>query len=125
MKSKLTSVQTEQPTQETSSLGCFKTTKAFEILFHKARQGLSIPELELLERASSSAMEETSNLSDTIQGIGLSIDEGHHNLDVQTFLFYLSSQLDAIAGMINIGEEASFELEARKNMTENKHTAVC
>ncbi|WFP51234.1 hypothetical protein PL263_04215 [Methylomonas sp. EFPC3] len=99
-------------------LGAFRVGKALGCLYEVAANHLSVEELELLEQATASAQYQAENLSAVLQSLGsvAAFDKGKHwdhGNATPSLLWMLSNQLDMIAGLIEIGENAEYRLRTR------------
>jgi|GEM_PF-3173023 len=102
--------------QEQQNLGPSYISSALSTLWEKAAASLTTNELEWFARFTGQAEREVATLSETIMGIGclISSDDNTGNFqsksDVSELLFNVSNQLDAIKGMIHIGNQSAGRL---------------
>lgn len=98
------------------SLGAFTASKALFHLYEAAAPHMSKEQLELMARATEQAQIEAMNLSEIVEGIGLSIaddtkDDFGWKSRTPTLLFQIAYNIDAIAGMIQLGSCAEHRLQ--------------
>ncbi|MGZ4955580.1 MAG: hypothetical protein ACXV79_10725 [Methylobacter sp.] len=102
--------------KEDVKLGAFSVSKALFHLYETAAPHLSKAEIELIARATEHAQLEAENLSEISGGLAtlMANDEsGSWDWKHQTprLLWQMSYSLDAIAGMIELGTSAAYQLE--------------
>ncbi|MDO9104819.1 MAG: hypothetical protein Q7U57_07640 [Methylovulum sp.] len=108
-----------------AGFGAPKTSTALFMMFEAAAKSLTQKELEYLVRLNSHAQLEAANLAISLQTIGALIYnvepfEAPSSDSIGQMLWSLSSQLDHIAGLIEVSSNASYQLKALKN--QNQHT---
>ena len=100
--------------------GCAKTSRIIEELWARTADSLSPKELEWFAGAGTNAAFQANNLSEVLEGIGClaasdesnkyragSFSDGH---SLSSLLFIISSQIDAIAGVMGISNLANHRL---------------
>jgi len=102
--------------KEDVSLGAFSTSKALFHLYETAAPHLSKEQLELMSRATESAQLEVENLREITDGLAalMANDEGKAwdwRGKTPQLLWQMSYSLDVIAGMIELGTSAAYQLE--------------
>jgi hypothetical protein len=114
---KNTAAQTEQATidtEEKTSLGAFRTSKALITLYNHAAPLLSDAELSLIADAVNHAQVEAEQMRAITEGLGCLIandkDSGAFDNSAHILLWQLSNHLDLVSGLTWIGQEADFRL---------------
>ncbi|MGZ4957309.1 MAG: hypothetical protein ACXV8Q_19600 [Methylobacter sp.] len=113
--------------KEDASLGAFSTSKALFHLYETAAPHLSKEQLELMERATEHAKLEADNLSKITEGLGLLISEDEQGWwddreYTNQLLHQISYNLNAIAGMIELGTSAAYRLKHPEQFAESAVT---
>ncbi len=126
MKLQDTHAQSEQTTQEeATTIGAPATSTALSTLFEAAADNLTQGELKYLAGMDECAQLEAENLSKSLMTIGCliyDVDRLHEPSfsAIGQMFWSLSSQLDSIAGLIDLSSNAAYRLANPKTKANGK-----
>ena len=97
---------------------------AMALMFQRGKANMTTEELDGLASLSDYAADEARRLSAVCEGLGCLIDYDSRNPtgagnfrdgeDVSALVFALGHSFDVLAGMVHVGDEATFEANRRK-----------